>query len=58
MWQDAGQMGKVTLVDGQETFGFDGLVEAVGDAAVEVAGLVVEARHDCIFCGCSVSSKF
>ena len=39
-------MREVTLVDSQEAFGRDGLVEAVEDALVEVSGLVVHSGHD------------
>ena len=37
------------FVDGQESFGFDGFDQAVEDAAVEIARLVVHPRHYRIF---------
>ena len=46
MRQDPGQVRQEALVDGQEAFCFDGFDEAVEDAAVEIARLVVHARHD------------
>ena len=39
-------MGDDALVDGKETLGADGLGQAVEDALVQVAVLVVEAGHD------------
>lgn len=48
MRQDAGEVGDEALVDGEDALGADRLAGAVEDAAVEVAVLVVEARHDCV----------
>ena len=39
-------MSKEALVDGEDTFGTDGLEQAVKDTLVEIAGLVVHAGHD------------
>lgn len=46
MRQNTGQMGEETLVDGQQALCAHGLGQAVEDAAVQVAVLVVEAGHD------------
>lgn len=54
MRQDAGQVCIEALVDGQQAFGFDGFDEAVEEVGVEVTGLVVHARHDCV---CSARAK-
>lgn len=42
-------MGEETLVNGQQTLFADSLQETVQDTAVEVTGLVVHARHDCVY---------
>lgn len=46
MGQDTGQVGEIALVDGKETLRADGLVQAIEDALVQVASLVIHARHD------------
>ena len=46
MWQNAGKVGKVALVHGQQALGLDGAVNAVKGRRVQVACLVVHARHD------------
>lgn len=44
--QDTGQVGKEALVNGEKTFGLDGLRETVEHALIEVTRLVVHSRHD------------
>jgi hypothetical protein len=46
VWQDSGQVGKEALVNSQESFGADGLEQAVKYALVQVTSLVVHASHD------------
>lgn len=54
MWQNASKMRKVSLVNGEDAFRLDRLVQAVEHAFVEIAGLVVHPRHDRV-CGWIVS---
>lgn len=51
MRQDARQMGEEALVDGKEALGLDRLGEAVKDALVQIAVLVVQPRHDSVCTG-------
>lgn len=46
MRQNPRQVREEAFVDGEQAFCFDGLGEAVEDAGVEVASLVVHAGHD------------
>ena len=46
MWQDARKMREESLVDSKHTLGRDRLVQAVEDALIQVARLVVHSRHD------------
>lgn len=49
--ENSGQVRDEALVNGKDSFGADRLSEAVEDAAVEVAVLVVQTRHDGIYVG-------
>lgn len=49
MRQNSGKMSKEALINGQRPFGRDSLVKAVKDAIVEIARLVVQAGHDCVY---------
>jgi hypothetical protein len=44
--QDSSKMGEVALVDSQDTFGRDSLVQAVEYTLVQIARLIVHSRHD------------
>ena len=52
MWQDAGQMWQEAFVNGKKALGLDGLGEAVQDALVQVAVLVVQPGHDGVWRPC------
>lgn len=48
MRQDAGQVGKEALVNGEKTFGLNSLGQTIEHAFIEVTRLVVHSRHDCV----------
>jgi hypothetical protein len=48
VWQDPGQMRKVSFVHGQDTLRLDRPVQAVKRRAIQVTRLVIHARHDCV----------
>lgn len=46
--QDSSQMSEEALVDGQESFGANGLEQAIKYTLVEIASLIVHPSHDSI----------